>query len=286
MSATLNALSEEQFRQYIKTPLFHLLEKRSGMTTQAINMYLTDENLKQFANAFTHPSFDDVNNYEYYETLGDATLNKCMVWYFHRRFPELKKQQGANKIMTNLKTQNVARDKFSELSKRLEFQNYIRFKAIEDPKRKMINVLDKKMLTDVFESVMGCLEDVIDNTEKIPGLGATPVYNILSTLMDQDRSITLEMAKVAEPKTQLLQLFETKRWTQIIFKDRKIEEEQNGTKLNYYYVTVVLEFPDPSTNKLIKIVMPEQKSLKKKDAEKAVAKAALEMLRTKYNITM
>jgi dsRNA-specific ribonuclease len=284
MSETINSLSEQQFRQHIKQPLFHLLEKRSGMTKEAINLYLTDENLKHFANAFTHPSFDDINNYEYYETLGDATLNKCMVWYFHRRFPELKKQQGANKIMTNLKTQNVSRDKFSDLSRRLEFQNYIRFKAIEDPKRKMINVIDKKMLTDVFESVMGCLEDIIDNTEKIPGIGATPIYNILSTLMDQDKSITLESAKVSEPKTQLLQLFETKRWPQILFKDRKIEEDQNGTKLSYYYVSVILEFPDPNTNNPVKITMPEQKSLKKKDAEKAVAKAALELLKTKYNI--
>ena len=285
MSAALNSLSEEQFRQHIKPLLFHLLEKRSGMTNDAIKMYLSDDNLKYFANAFTHPSFDEINNYEYYETLGDATLNKCMVWYFHRRFPELKKQQGANKIMTNLKTQNVARDKFSELSRRLDFQNYIRFKAVEDPKRKMVNVLDKKMLTDVFESVMGCLEDIIDNTEKIPGIGATPVYNILATLMDQDRSISLEMAKVAEPKTQLLQLFETKRWPRIVFKDRVSEEEQNGTKLNYYYVSVILEFPHPVTNNTVKINMPEQKSLKKKDAEKAVAKAALELLKKSYNIS-
>ncbi len=93
MSAALNSLSEEQFRQHIKPLLFHLLEKRSGMTNDAINMYLSDDNLKYFANAFTHPSFDEINNYEYYETLGDATLNKCMVWYFHRRFAELKKQQ-------------------------------------------------------------------------------------------------------------------------------------------------------------------------------------------------
>jgi hypothetical protein len=62
MSIHLNSLSEQEFSALLKPLLFRLLEKRSGMTVESINLYLTDENLKQFNKAFTHESFDTINN--------------------------------------------------------------------------------------------------------------------------------------------------------------------------------------------------------------------------------
>jgi dsRNA-specific ribonuclease len=285
MNIHVNSLSEEEFSALLKPLLFRLLEKRSGMTIQSINSYLTDNNLREFNKAFTHESFDPVNNYEYLETLGDITLNKCVIWYFHRRFPNLKTLPRANKIMTNLKTRNVARDKFSQLAKRLNFQNYIRFKTSDDPKRQWKKtMLDQNMLSDVFEAVMGTLEDVIDTTEKMPGIGATPVYNIVASLLDQDE-FSLDVATVAEPKTQLMQGFKVKKWDDVIFTDRRVEEVTgDNMTANVYYVTLSLTFPDPVTGRKINMVIPEQRGFKKKDAEKLASKIALEKLKSEYNI--
>jgi dsRNA-specific ribonuclease len=285
MSIHLNSLSEEDFSALLKPLLFRLLEKRSGMTVESINLYLTDENMKQFNKAFTHESFDPINNYEYLETLGDITLNKCVIWYFHRRFPNLKNMPRANKIMTNLKTKNVARDKFSQLAKRLQFQNYIRYKSTEDPKKQFRkSIMDHNMMSDVFEAVMGTLEDVIDTTEKIPCIGATPVYNIVASLLDQDE-FSIDLAAVAEPKTQLLQGFKMKKWPDVVFTDRRAEEVTgNDMTANVFYVSVSLSFPHPVTGKEVNIVIPEQRGFKKKDAEKMAARIALDKLKNEFNI--
>ena len=287
MSVHINSMTESEFSQLLKPLLFRLLEKRSGMTTQSINIYLTDENMLQFNKAFTHESFDAVNNYEYLETLGDITLNKCVIWYFHRRFPNLKTLPKANKIMTNLKTKNVARDKFAQLSRRLQFQNYIRFKSYEDPKKLGKKpMLDNNMLSDVFEAVMGTLEDIIDTTEKLPGIGATPVYNIVASLLDQDQ-FSLDIALVAEPKTQLMQGFKMKKWPDVVFTDRKVEEKtSDDSTASVYYVTLKVTFPPDSTNpdRMTTLTFPEQRSFRKKDAEKAAAKYALDKLKEEYGI--
>ena len=285
MSIHLNSLSEQEFSALLKPLLFRLLEKRSGMTVESINLYLTDENLKQFNKAFTHESFDPINNYEYLETLGDITLNKCVIWYFHRRFSNLKNMQRAKKIMTNLKTKNVARDKFSELAKRLQFQNYIRYKSTEDPKKQFRkSIMDHNMLSDVFEAVMGTLEDVIDTTEKIPCIGATPVYNIVASLLDQDE-FSIDIATVAEPKTQLMQGFKMRNWQDVVFKDRRTEEVTgNGMTANVFYVSTTLTFPHPDTGKNVTMVIPEQRGFKKIDAQKMVARIALDKLKNEFNI--
>lgn len=285
MSIHLNSLSEQEFSALLKPLLFRILEKRSGMTIDSINLYLTDENMKQFNKAFTHESFDPVNNYEYLETLGDITLNKCVIWYFHRRFPNLKNMPRANKIMTNLKTKNVARDKFSQLARRLQFQNYIRYKSSEDPKKQFRkSIMDNNMLSDVFEAVMGALEDVIDTTEKIPCIGATPVYNIVASLLDQDE-FSLDLATVAEPKTQLMQGFSMKGWSPVVFTDRRAEEiTKDGATANVFYVSTTLTFPDPANGNTITIAIPEQRGFKKRDAEKMVARIALDKLKNEFNI--
>ena len=48
---------------------------------------LTDKlSLSCYKKEFTHSSCYPIHNYEVYEQLGDITVNKFLLWYFHNRF--------------------------------------------------------------------------------------------------------------------------------------------------------------------------------------------------------
>ena len=55
-----------------------------------------------FSNVFTHKSIDEENNYEYYEFIGDLTINKIIGIYLTRRFPQLRCTAGV-RVLTRLK---------------------------------------------------------------------------------------------------------------------------------------------------------------------------------------
>ena len=46
------------------------------------------EVLGYWERAFTHKSYDPINNYEFLEFLGDGTVNNCTKWYISRKFNE------------------------------------------------------------------------------------------------------------------------------------------------------------------------------------------------------
>ena len=280
-------LSESEFKTLVKNFLFKLLEKRSGMKKEEVAKYLNiDRNMQKFVNAFTHRSFDPVNNYEYFETLGDATLNKCVVWYFHRRFPELKNTENPSYVLTTLKIHNVSKEIFAELSLDLGLDKLIRYKDIPDPKKLYKKVVvDQKMVSDVFEAVMGCLEDVIDDTEKIPCVGVAPVYNILYSAMNRVKNISLNIEKMVDSKSQITQIFQKRKAINksenIIFESNVIQQMKpdQETSENIYEVILKMTIADPVSGKLIDIIIPPTFGKKKKDAEQRAAKLGLTKLK-------
>lgn len=288
----MSELSESEYTQVIKNFLYKLLDKRSGMKKEEIAKYLDiDRNMKKFVKSFTHRSFDPVNNYEYFETLGDATLNKCVVWYFHRRFPEIKDTENPSYVLTTLKIHNVSKEIFTELSLELGLDKYIRYRDIPDPKKLYKKVvLDQKLISDVFEAVMGCLEDVIDDTEKIPCVGVAPVYNILYTAMSRVKNISLNVESMVDSKSQITQIFQKRKainksetfTLESNVVQQKRGDEETGEKL--YEVILKMTITDPSTGRLIDITIPPTYGKKKKDAEQRASKIALTKLKD-YSIT-
>ena len=79
-----SSTTSSHFRVFIRGLLLH-----AGIKESRIELLTDDYCMKEFTKSFTHKSIDPVHNYEYYETLGDVTSNKIVVWYFHRRFPDL-----------------------------------------------------------------------------------------------------------------------------------------------------------------------------------------------------
>ena len=58
----------EDFQNMIKNIL-----KKANLKEHYVNILLTDENLKEYGNAFTSDSADPINNYQIYEKLGDLS---------------------------------------------------------------------------------------------------------------------------------------------------------------------------------------------------------------------
>jgi dsRNA-specific ribonuclease len=287
---TVADLSDQDFKILIKNFLTQILEKRSGMRPDSISKYLdNDQNMTQLMYAFTHKSYDPINNYEYYETLGDVTLNKCVVWYLHKRFPSIRSSENPSRVMTSLKTKNISAFVFSKLADFLQLEKYIRYRPIFDIKKRRTIVIDNKMKTDVFESLFGTLEDIINNTEQMMGIGEVPVYNILSTLIDQIKHISLNIEDLVDDKSKISEIFSKMKDTaehQFIYKEvLKPNAANPEVTEKYYQVSLKLKFKNPyNANDTVSYETQMKESRKKLEAEKMVAKDALTFLKT-YGIS-
>jgi len=287
---TVADLSDQDFKILIKNFLTQILEKRSGMRPDSISKYLdNDQNMTQLMYAFTHKSYDPINNYEYYETLGDVTLNKCVVWYLHKRFPSIRTSENPSRVMTSLKTKNISAFVFSKLADFLQLEKYIRYRPIYDIKKRRTIVIDNKMKTDVFESLFGTLEDIINNTEQMMGIGEVPVYNILSTLIDQIKHISLNIEDLVDDKSKISEIFSKMKDTaehQFIYKEvLKPNVSNPEVTEKFYQVSLKLKFKNPyNANDTVSYETQMKESRKKLEAEKMVAKDALTFLKT-YGIS-
>lgn len=161
---------------------------------------LTDEKcMEEFTKAFTHKTVNPVHNYEYYEILGDATTNKIVVWYYHRRFPQLFENPGGGNmgpvaIMARLKQVGISKRTYSSFSNSLGFWDYVR--VVEDAKKGRTKILE-----DVFESFVGCLEYLIDmKVMEYSGYGIA--YIFMSKIMDKI-NIKLDREALYDQKSKL-----------------------------------------------------------------------------------
>lgn len=170
---------------------------RRGMEEDKIDKLFSDENsIEYFRHAFTTKAFDVNNNYEFFEQLGDISINKFIVEYIGRRFPQLRSSEGVGVIAT-IRIQYVSKDLLSQLSAKLGFDKFIRFTDQEIlEKHKFQNILE-----DVFEAFFGALEFTI-NKKWFVGLGYIYVYKILESIYD-DLNIDINYENLVDAKTRL-----------------------------------------------------------------------------------
>ena len=86
-----------EFQEFVR-----IILQLSRLKNKYILKLTNKENMEIYKKVFTHISIDAVNNYEFYEILGDVTLNKCIVWYLKDRFPQLHNAAGV-KILARLR---------------------------------------------------------------------------------------------------------------------------------------------------------------------------------------
>lgn len=162
MGTSTELTMADNFRSFI----IDLLGKCS-LPKNYIAMLTNSDNIVKFKQAFTHESASTTHNYEVYETLGDVTLNKCVIWYFRRMIPDITPEK-----LTLLKIKFTSTKLMSIFARELEFDKHI-IASNDTFKHK------RKILEDVLESFIGCVEYLIDDQLQMH-LGYKYVYAFIS----------------------------------------------------------------------------------------------------------
>ena len=180
--------------------LLRSLLLKSNILPEKIEEILDKDGLELFSKAFTHISADNKNNYELYETLGDKTANKCILWYFAKRFPHIFCYQGAD-IITRIKIKYIQSDSFSDISDNLGFWDYISMSV----ETKNGNIRHK-ILEDVFESFCAVVEIICDNKFGM-GTGYSACFHIISKIFDE-MDISIDYNSLYNPIMILKEIYD------------------------------------------------------------------------------
>ena len=175
------------------------LLRRAHMKRSLIEKILDKEGMEIYSRAFTHKTINEKDNYEFLEILGDATVNKSVIWYLSRRFPNLNCPDGV-KVIARLKINLVSKKTFADFGMGLNFWNFVSCDR-ETKETKM-----RKTLEDVFEAFFGATELLIDQKIK-QGSGYLICYNLIESLYNE-LDISLKYEDLYDAKTRLKELFD------------------------------------------------------------------------------
>jgi dsRNA-specific ribonuclease len=242
--------------------IVNILKSRSELKQKYIDMITDEDGMKVFSQVFTHPTMNEHENYEFYEIIGDSTVNKSIVWYLMRRFPKLRTPQGVP-IIARLKICLVSKKTLSILCEKLNVWNFVS-SDMDTRQTKM-----KKTLEDVFEAFLGSVEFLIDSKIK-EGAGYSFCYNIIKSLFDEI-DISLKYNDLYDSKTRLKELFD-------FYKNKKIHNFKYETKkIDMFFVTEVV-ISLISDGKIVNITSDSGKANLKQDSEQKASENALRLL--------
>jgi dsRNA-specific ribonuclease len=172
---------------------------KGRLKDQYTQWLLSDESLKIFNDVFTSNTANVLENYEVYEQLGDITVNKFIVWYMYKRFPQLNCAQGV-KIVARLRINYCSKQSFAQIAESLGFWSYITATEEERSHNK------KPLLEDTLEAFFGAVELIIDK-HTLTGVGYAVVFDILETIFN-NLHISLKYEDLYDAKTRLKELFD------------------------------------------------------------------------------
>jgi dsRNA-specific ribonuclease len=186
--------------------IYTLLYNYGLMKEKDIEKVLDDEGMKIMRSAVTHWSLQEDLDYEVWETLGDTTLNKIMVWYMFRRFPTATSEE-----LTEAKKLNVSKGQFPIYAHTIHLPQYVRYRNIQylHGKNILTITLDRSIKEDTFEAFFGALEYLIDGKIML-GAGYAICYNIVSYILDQQQ-MTIQLSKIKDSITQLKEIFDNRK---------------------------------------------------------------------------
>lgn len=206
--------------------------QKSNLKQKYIDQLLNHDDTKQmYDQVFTHRSANEKNNYEWLEILGDATVNKSVVWYISKRFPQLRCTEGV-KIIARLKINLISKKTFADFASKLDWWSFI--SADEEIKQ----TKKKKLLEDVFESFFAATELLIDNII-YSGSGFAICYRIVAALFNE-LDISLAYHDLYDPITILKE-------TGDYFKDIGTFIYENEKKDGLQHVNVVQLYKNHKT---------------------------------------
>jgi len=216
------------------------LLKQAGLNRQYRQEFTDENGIKVFLAAITHPSFDEVHNYQELEFVGDGILKGCITQYILRRFPDLKQQSTkstAEGIFSKARRHLEQTKTLAVIAEKLGFWSFVR--ANEEIMTKHRN----KTLEDVYEAFVGAIVQIID-TRIMIGLGYKYAYKFMKNSFD---TIEINFSKetLDDPSTLLNELYMARpdkikgnkpplKWGSPLYVETKL------------FLHKLTDFPDPS----------------------------------------
>lgn len=143
-------------------------------------------------------------NYEFFELLGDSTINKFVIWYFSKRFTTLGQNIPPSRdkvaVIATLRIKYVSKAELAKIAVRYGFWPFI--VACDEEKKKS----DSKLLEDTLEAFIGLTEYLIENKYG-EGRGYLIVKYLLETYYDSI-DITDDTATNKDCKSKLKEFFD------------------------------------------------------------------------------
>jgi dsRNA-specific ribonuclease len=247
--------------------------KLGHVKDEYINVLTNDTNIAEYSKAFTSSVADPSNNYEFYEILGDSTINNAIVYTIFRKLPQLHCSEGV-KVIARLKINIVSKETFFNIARDLGFFNFITA-TVTERATKM-----KSLLEDCFEAFFGVTVILLDKLI-LQGVGYAIAYDIIETLLNEpSRSMlfSLVYTDLYDPKTRLketfdyFQIHEPVKITKIKYTCKTLEQNTSNRK-----VECVVNTP-PMFKTITSYVLGRGSAAIKANAEQNAAAAALDLL--------
>lgn len=174
------------------------LLQRGGLEQNIIDNILQDSRcFKLFSNAFTHLSADPLNNYEFLEKLGDATVNKIIRYYIIMQFPELHNKEGVEYI-------SLLETKWKSTSCLYSFAQKLNIKQFISADKDYTDIKVRTTSEDIFEAIVGAMELSI-NLLYPDNYGYNICYNFVVSLL-KDINIKYTYEQLLNSKSRLNEL--------------------------------------------------------------------------------
>jgi dsRNA-specific ribonuclease len=175
----INEKTGESLKKEMLDMITKILMTRGKLKPKYIVKLLeTPQVLSYYERAFTHKSYDPINNYEFLEFIGDGTVNNCTKWYVSRKFKEYDLTQAPQEPFSRLTITIVQNKSLADIAKNLGFWSYLR-SSMSIRQSTM-----KPMLEDVCEAFIGATQWVIDEYIGM-GAGYAICYNIIESILDE-----------------------------------------------------------------------------------------------------
>jgi hypothetical protein len=181
--ARSSSLNEPSYKRLAKDQEFQLvirdMAERSGLPEQSLDKLfkrpdgqINMEVYEEFAKTFVPQALDPMNNYEMYEMMGDAGINKATVSYLFRVLhPLLSKKNHPESVsyLNNIKAYYVSTKAYADMFIQIGFLDV--FMKLFDSREAANAYLqgeniskkkDKNIYEDIMEAFCGCMELMID----------------------------------------------------------------------------------------------------------------------------
>ena len=206
-------IKEERLFTIHKT-ISALLEK-AEIPKNFIDQILDQQGVAEFERVLRHKSYDEVNNYEIDEFIGDNIVNLSVAKYVLKKF-NVKKAGEATIIKHNIQSNKM----LGELAVKYNILSMVLIK--ED--------INAKIKGDIFEAFIGCLSRVIEG-KRMESTAYLICDRVINVLLDELKLQTIGKDPITDFKETFVDYYRWGKMPEIIQTKRF---DSNNVEVNVY----------------------------------------------------